>query len=83
MMQESVYPIIELVGSSPNSWEEATKNAIKAASKSIWSLRIAEVRELDVKIDDQGNITAYRAKLRLSMKYDDWKEELGWKASQR
>lgn len=82
MMQESVYPFVELVGSSPNSWEEAAKNAIKAASKSIWCLRIAEVKELDAKIDDQGNIIAYRAKLRVSLKHDDWKKELGWKAPQ-
>ncbi|MGV8174822.1 MAG: dodecin family protein [Methanothrix sp.] len=82
MMQERVYPIIELVGSSPTSWEEAAKNAIEMASRSLWNLKIAEVKELDVKIDDQGNIIAYRVKLRFSLKYDDWKKELGWKAPQ-
>ncbi len=82
MMQERVYPIIELVGSSPTSWEEAAKNAIKMASRSLWNLKIAEVNELDVKIDDQGNIIAYRTKLRFSLKYDDWKGKLGWKAPQ-
>lgn len=80
MMQESVYPFIELVGSSPTSWEEAAANAIKAACKSVWCLRIAEVKKLDVKMDDQGKIIAYRARLKVSFKQDDWKSELGWKA---
>jgi flavin-binding protein dodecin len=79
MMEESVYPFIELVGSSPTSWEEAAENAIKAVCKSLWCLRIAKVKELDTKLDDQGRIVAYRAKLRVSFKYDDWKSELGWK----
>ena len=79
MMEEHVYPFIDLVGSSPISWEKAAENAIKEACKSVWCLRIAEVKELDAKLDDQGRIIAYRAKLRISFKYDDWKSELGWK----
>ena len=79
MMEEHVYPFIDLVGSSPISWEKAAENAIKEACKSVWCLRIVEVKELDAKLDDQGRIIAYRAKLRVSFKYDDWKSELGWK----
>ena len=79
MMDESVYPVIELVGLSPISWEDAARNAITAASKSVWNLRIAEVEELDVKLDGDGKIVAYRVRLKASFKYDDWKTELGWK----
>ena len=78
--QESIYKVIELVGSSPISWEDAAGNAIDAASKSLWNLRIGEVAELDVKLDDEGKIVLYRAKIKFSLRYDNWKEELGWKA---
>ncbi|MDD1742266.1 MAG: dodecin family protein [Methanotrichaceae archaeon] len=74
-----MYPVLELVGSSPTSWEDAAKNAIETASESLWNLRIAEVTELDVKVDKNGKISEYRAKIRLSLKYDNWKVELGWK----
>ncbi len=76
---ESIYPVIELVGSSPTSWEDAVRNAIDTASESLWDLRIAEVKELDVSLDDEGKIAAYRIKIRASFKYDSWKAELGWK----
>ena len=76
----SVYKVIELVGSSPACWEDAVRDAIDTSSRSLWNLRIAEVRELDVKLDEKGSIVAYRAKIRLSIKYDDWKRELGWQA---
>ena len=76
---ESIYPVLELVGSSPTSWEDAARNAIETASESLWNLRIAEVTELDVKVDKNGKISEYRAKIRLSLKYDNWKVELGWK----
>jgi len=79
MVQESVYRAIELVGSSPISWEDAAKNAIDTANKSIWNLRIARVAELDAKLDENGNIILYRIKLRVSLKYENWKIELGWK----
>ncbi len=49
------------------------------ASESLWNLRIAEVKELDVSLDDEGKIVAYRAKIKVSFKYDNWKVELGWK----
>jgi len=74
-----MYPVIELIGSSPTSWEDAAKNAIETASESLWKLRVAEVAELDVALDDNGKIAAYRAKIKVSFKYDNWKVELGWK----
>jgi hypothetical protein len=74
-----MYPVLELVGSSPTSWEDAVKTAIASSSASLWNLRIAEVEELDVKLDDQGKIAEYRAKIRISLKYDNWKADLGWK----
>jgi hypothetical protein len=66
-MTESVYKIIELVGSSPVSWEEATQNAVKAADLSLRDLRIAEVVTLDMKIED-GKASAFRARVKLSFK---------------
>jgi len=76
---ERVYPFIELVGSSPTSWEDAARNAIEKASQSLWDLRIAEVTQLDVKLDGKGKISEYRARIKFSLKYDNWKVELGWK----
>jgi len=78
-MKESVYRSIELVGSSPISWEDAAKEAIDSANESLWNLRVAEVAELDAKLDGKGNIISYRTKLRVSFKYDNWKVDLGWK----
>lgn len=67
-MAESVYKVIELVGSSPNSWEEAARNAVETAGKSLRDLRIAEVAKLDMKVED-GKIAAFRARVNLSFKY--------------
>ena len=67
-MSESVYKVIRLVGSSPNSWEEAAKNAVETASKTLRDLRIAEIQKLDLKIEN-GKVTAYRALVNLSFKY--------------
>jgi len=69
-MPESVYKVIELVGSSPESWEKAVGNAVKLASSSLRDLRVAEVSELDVHISKDGTIEAYRAKVRVSFKYE-------------
>jgi dodecin len=69
-MSVGTYKIIELVGSSPVSWEEAAKNAVKTASKTLRDLRIAEVKELDLKIEE-GKVVAYRARLHLSFKYSE------------
>ena len=67
-MDESTYKIIELVGTSPISWEEAAKNAVETASKTLKDLRIAEITKLDMKIEN-GKVEAYRARLNLSFKY--------------
>jgi flavin-binding protein dodecin len=66
-MSESVYKIIEMVGSSPVSWEEAAQNAVKAAGLSLRDLRIAEVVKLDLLVDD-GKAAVYRARVNLSFK---------------
>ncbi len=71
-MSDTVYKVIELVGTSDSSWEEAAKNAIEIAGKSLKELRIAEVKELDVKVEN-GSVVAYRAKLSLSFKYESGK----------
>ncbi len=67
-MSESVYKIIEVVGTSPDSWEEAARNAVEAAGKSLQDLRVAEVTELDLKMED-GKVAAYRARVKISFKY--------------
>ncbi len=64
----SVYKVIELIGTSEKSWEEAAKNAVDEASKSLRDLRIAEVVEFDLKMED-GKVTAYRARVKISFKY--------------
>jgi len=66
---EGVYRVIDVVGSSSNSWEEAAANAVETASKSLRDLRIAEVTKLDVKIEN-GKVLAYRTRLQLSFKYE-------------
>jgi hypothetical protein len=68
-MSESVYKVIELVGTSSVSWEEAAKNAVETASKSLRDLRVAEVTKMDLKIDN-GKVVAFRTRLALSFKYD-------------
>ena len=69
-MSESVYKIIELVGTSTESWEKAAAAAVERASKTLRDLRIAEVAELDVQLEN-GKVIAYRAKVKLSFKYED------------
>lgn len=68
-MAESVYKVIELVGTSTDSWEKAAAAAIKRASKTLRDLRVAEVKQLDMVLTD-GNVEAYRAKLSVSFKYE-------------
>jgi dodecin len=68
-MAESVYKVIELVGTSTESWEKAAAAAVERAAQSLRELRVAEVVELDMVIDD-GKVTAYRAKLKVSFKYE-------------
>lgn len=67
-MSESVYKIIELVGTSTESWEAAAKQAVETASKTLQDLRVAEITKLDMKIED-GKVTAFRARVNLSFKY--------------
>jgi flavin-binding protein dodecin len=67
-MAESVYKIIELVGTSTESWERAAAAAVETAAKSLRDLRIAEVVQLDMQLSE-GKVLAYRAKVRLSFKY--------------
>ena len=69
-MAESVYKVIELVGTSTESWDKAASAAVARAGKSLRELRIAEVAELDLQISD-GKVTAYRAKVKVSFKYED------------
>ena len=69
-MTDSVYKVIDLIGTSPNSWEEAAKNAVETAGQTLRDLRVAEVRELDMKVEN-GKVTAYRAYVKLSFKYGD------------
>jgi len=68
-MSESVYKIIELVGTSEKSWEEAAKNAVETAGKSLKDLRIADVMKMDMKIEN-GKVVAYRTRVNLSFKYE-------------
>ena len=68
-MPVSIYKIIEVVGTSEVSWEEAAKNGVETASKSLRDLRIAEVTKLDMRIEN-GKVAAYRARVSLSFKYE-------------
>ncbi len=67
-MSESVYKIIDLVGSSTVSWEDAAKNAVNRAAETLRDLRIAEITKLDMKVED-GKVVAYRVRVKLSFKY--------------
>ena len=69
-MPDSIYKVIELIGSSEISWDDAAKNAISRASKTIKDLRIAEVVEQDIKIEEENKFI-FRTKLRLSFRYKD------------
>jgi flavin-binding protein dodecin len=66
----SVYKVVELIGTSQTSWEEAAKTAIDQASKTLRNLRVAEVAELDLALSDDGKVEAYRAKVKVSLKHE-------------
>ena len=68
-MSDSVYKVIELVGTSEVSWEEAAKAAVEVASKSLRDLRVAEISKLDLKVED-GKVVAYRARVSVSFKVE-------------
>ena len=67
-MSDSVYKVIELVGTSGSSWEDAAKNAVETAGKTLKNLRVAEIGKLDMKVED-GKVVAFRARVTLSFKY--------------
>lgn len=68
-MKPSIYKIVEIVGTSSTSFEEAAKNAVETASKTLRDLRVAEITKLDMKVEN-GKVTAYRARVSLSFKYE-------------
>lgn len=68
-MPESIYKIVEIIGTSPVSWEDAAKHAVETASQKLRDLRVAEIKALDLKIEN-GKIAAYRTKVSLSFKYE-------------
>ena len=70
-MTESVYKVIELIGTSKDSWEKAAAPAVEKAGKSLRDLRVAEVVELDLQLDAAGKVDAYRAKMKVSFKYEE------------
>jgi len=67
---DSTYKVIELIGTSPSSWEEAAKNAVDTACKSLKDLRIAEAVEFDLKVEDD-TVVAFRTKVKISFKYKE------------
>ena len=70
-MTESIYTVIELIGTSKESWEKAASAAVERAGKTLRELRVAEVVKLDLQLDAKGKVEAYRAKLNVSFKYED------------
>ena len=66
----ALYDVIELIGTSNESWEKAAANACEQASKSLRDIRVAEIVELDMQLDAKGKVEAYRAKVKLSFKYE-------------
>jgi flavin-binding protein dodecin len=69
-MPESVYKVIELVGTSSDSWEKAASAAVQRASQSLRDLRIAEISQLDMQLGEGGTVQAYRAKVKVSFKFE-------------
>jgi flavin-binding protein dodecin len=70
VMAESIYKVIELVGTSDESWEKAAKNAVETAAKTLKNLRIAEVNKMDMRVEN-GKVVDFRARVSLSFKYED------------
>ncbi|WP_028349572.1 MULTISPECIES: dodecin family protein [Bradyrhizobium] len=69
-MADSVYKVIELIGTSTESWEKAAAGAVSRAGETLRDLRVAEVVQLDLQLDAQGKVEAYRAKLKVSFKFE-------------
>ena len=74
----ALYDVIELIGTSNESWEKAAANACEQASKSLRDIRVAEIVELDMQLDAKGKVEAYRAKVKLSFKYEGRIGPIGW-----
>ena len=68
-MAESVYRVTQVIGTSPDSWEAAAKNAVETAAKTLRDLRVGEITKLDVTIDE-GKVTSYRTRVAISFKYE-------------
>jgi flavin-binding protein dodecin len=68
-MTDSIYRVTEVIGTSPASWEEAAKNAVETAARTVRDLRVGEIVKLDLTIDD-GHVALYRARVNISFKYD-------------
>jgi flavin-binding protein dodecin len=68
-MAESIYNVVELIGTSEKSWEEAAKNAVETAGKTLRDLRVAEIVKLDMKVE-KNKVVAYRARVQVSFKYE-------------
>jgi flavin-binding protein dodecin len=68
-MAESIYNVVELIGTSEKSWEEAAKNAVETAGKTLRDLRVAEIVKLDLKVE-KNKVVAYRARVQVSFKYE-------------
>jgi dodecin len=68
-VSDSIYRVTEVIGTSPQSWEEATKNAVETAAKTLRDLRVGEVVKLDVTVEG-GKVTSYRARVNISFKYE-------------
>ncbi len=69
-MANSVYKVIELIGTSKDSWEKAAKSAVERAGESLRDLRVAEIVKLDMQLDEEGKVETYRAKLKVSFKFE-------------
>jgi len=69
-MPDSVYKVIELIGTSKESWEKAATSAVERASKTLRDLRVAEIVQLDMQLDETGRVEAYRAKVNVSFKFE-------------
>lgn len=68
-MPSSSYKVVEVIGTSENSWEEAARNAVETAAQSIKHMRVAEIKELDMTVGEDGRVMTFRAKVSLSFKY--------------
>lgn len=68
-MSSSAYKVVEVIGTSETSWEEAARNAVETAAQSLKHMRIAEIKELDMTVGEDGRVMTYRAKVSLSFKY--------------